>query len=263
MSKIFAYPHNPLPWNAEPIDFAKAAGDVPYMGVYAVETTQRYVPGTRHITWDGRVFKYSKAVGTVGGGRLAFFYADVSTYGIAYTTVANSQVVGDTIVSVASQSFAKDILAGGMVLLYGASYTYYQQRGIIGNNYCSSSQVNINLEAPLSVAITTASTGIEVMPNPYLYIYPDTDAYMGASGIPAARAVSGQFFWQQTWGLCNVEPGMTLGGAYDHQLVTGMGAGACYLHTAAYATTEQSQHIGFVVDKGNSPVPFVMLQISI
>jgi len=263
MSTTFQYPFNPIPWDGTPQDHSGDAADVPYMGLYAVETTQRYIPGTRKLTWDGRVFKYSLATGTVGGGRLAYFLAAVGTYGVAYTTITGSKVVGDVQVSIATQSFAKDVLAGGLVLLYGASYDYYQQRGIIGNNYCSSSQLDIDLDGPLSVAITTASTGIEVMPNPYRYIgaYTDTSS---ASGVPAARAVSGEFFWQQTWGMCNVEPGETISGSsLDRQLVGGIGAGACYMHSAAHATTDQAQHIGWILDAGASPVPFVMLQLSI
>ncbi len=263
MSAYFTYPNAPLGWQANPVDFAGASADVPYMGVYTAETTQRYIPGTRHITWDGRVFKYSLATGTVGGGRLAFFRGDVSTYGIAYTTITGSKAIGATQVSVASQSFAKDVLAGGLVLLYGDDYTYYQQRGIIGNNYCSSTTVNIDLEAPLSVAITTASTGIEVQPNPYRYIG-DNNGYASLSGVPCVRATSTYFFWQQTWGMCNVEPGMTIASAsLDRQLVSGYGAGAVYLHDATHATTDQCQHVGFILDAGTSPVPFVMLQISI
>jgi len=267
MSNYFTYPNNPIPWNGSPKDFSGDSADVPFMGLYAVETVQRYIPGTRHITWDGRVFKYALAADTVGPGRPAGFGASVATNGVAYTTITGSKVVGDVQVSIASQSFAKDILAGGLVLLYGDSYTYYQQRGIIGNNYCSSATLNIDLDGPLSVAITTASTGIEVMPNPYRYIHNGTtinpDA-MSAAGIPAARAVSGEFFWMQTWGMCNVEPGETISGGDCRQLVKRSGTFACGLHTTANAITLQSQHYGFILDSGtSSTVPFVMLQISI
>lgn len=263
MSKIFTKPFRPLDWAASPTDNSGDVANVPRMGLYTAETTQRFIPGTRKMTWDGRVFKYSLAVGTVGGGRLAFFRGDVATYGIAYTTVIGSKVAGDQQVSVSSQSFAKDVLAGGLVLLYGSDYTYYQQRGIMGNNYCSSAQVDIDLDAPLATAITTASTGIEVMPNPYRYIGGNY-GYASLSGIPCTRAVSGEYFWQQTWGMCNVEPGMTIAAAsLDRQLVTGYGAGAVYLHDTTHAVTDQCQHAGFILDAGTAPVPFVMLQISI
>ena len=262
MSKHFTKSFAPIPWNASPIDFAQAAADVPHMGIYTVETTQRFIPGTRHLTWDGRIYKYSLSTGTVGQGRLANHTGSVATYGVAYTTVATSKVVGDQQVRIASQSFAKDVLAGGMVLLYGADYTYYQQRGIMGNNYCSSAQLDIDLEAPLATAITAASTGIEVQPNPYRYVGPYNNESSHA-GVPATRATSGYYFWLQTWGMCNVEPGESMTGAYNRQLVGGMGAGACYLHTTANAITYQSQHIGFILDAGTAVVPFVMLQISI
>lgn len=262
MSKIFTLPHMPITPGGQPHDFAQAAADFPRMGIYTVETTQRYIPGTRHITWDGRVFKYFLGVGTVGGGRLAFFKGDVSTYGVAYTTVCSSKVAGDEQVSIDSQSFAEDILAGGMILLYGSDYTYYQQRGIVGNNYCSSTQLDIDLEGPLATAITEDSTGIEVMPNPYRYIGIQRE-YDAMAGIPTTRVISGQYSWMQTWGMCNLEPGESMTNAYERQLVSGNGAGAVYLHKLD-VTTKSLQHVGFILDQGSSGVvPFVMLQISI
>jgi len=263
MSSIFKYPFNPIPWDGSPQDLSGDSADVPYLGLYTAETTQRFIYGTRKLTWDGRVFKYSKATGTRGGGRLAYFSASVATYGVAYTTVGASQVVGDTQVSISSKSFAEDVLAGGLVLLYGSDYTYNQQRMILGNDYCSSTTLTMYLDAPLATAITSASTAIEVCPNPYRYIA-GVQTYGSCSGLPCTRVVSGESFWQQTWGLCNVEPGMTIGpGSMDYQLVTGYGEGAVYLHDATHATTDQCQHCGFIVDAGNACVPFIMLQISI
>lgn len=260
MSTDFQYNKGPLFDGGSPRDFALTAYEP---GPYLVETTQRFIPGTRYITWNGCVFKYSLASGTVGGGRLAFHAGDVSTYGVAYTTVGDAQVAGDRVITIDSQTFAEDILAGGLVLLYGADYTYYQQRGIVGNNVVSDATVTINLDAPLMTDISADSTGVEVMPNPYRNIA-GNQTYGSCSGLPATRAVSGEYFWQQTWGMCNVEPGMTIAAAsLDRQLVTGYGAGAVYLHDDTHATTDQCQHAGYILDGGTAPVPFVMLQISI
>lgn len=54
MSNKFTLPFNPIEWPAAPHDFS---GDL-NLGIYAKETVQRYVYGTRYITWDGRVYKY-------------------------------------------------------------------------------------------------------------------------------------------------------------------------------------------------------------
>jgi len=59
MSKIFTLPHRPIYDGGSPHDYT---GDN-RLGLYTEETTQRYVHGTRHITWDGRVFKYALAGG--------------------------------------------------------------------------------------------------------------------------------------------------------------------------------------------------------
>lgn len=80
MSKQFTLPFNPFNWPASPIDHAQAIPDTPYMGIYTVETTQRYVYGTRYITWDGRVYKYMGV--TTGGG--------VSYHGVANTLEAQT-----------------------------------------------------------------------------------------------------------------------------------------------------------------------------
>lgn len=263
MSTMFQYPYRPLDWAATPRDLSEDVANVPHMGVYTAETTQRFVPGTRHITWDGRVFKYSLSAGTIGAGLLGFFGGGVTAEGIAYTTVSGGKVAGDEQVSVASQSFAEDVLAGGMMLLYGSDNTYNQNRMIVGNNYCSTSTLTLELEAPLSVAITDASTGIEVQPNPYLYITVN-ETYGSCSGLAATRATTGNYYWQQTWGMCAVTAGHTISGAsLDRQLVTGYGAGAVYKHDATHATTDQCQHAGFILDADATTVPFVMLQISI
>ena len=52
------YPYNPIDWPGNPKDFA---GDN-NLGPYAEETTQRYTPGTRMITWDGKAFKYGRVI---------------------------------------------------------------------------------------------------------------------------------------------------------------------------------------------------------
>jgi len=260
MSTRFQFNKGPLFDGGSPRDMSLVAYEP---GIYLAETTQRFIPGTRYITWDGRVFKYSLATGTVGGGRLAYHKADVATYGVAYTTVGDTQVAGDRQITIDTQTFVEDVLAGGLVLLYGADYTYVQQRGIIGNDAVSGTTVTINLDAPLITGITEDSTGIEVQPNPYRYIG-IVETYGSCSGLPCTRATSGQFFWQQTWGMCNVEPGMTIGASsLDRQLVTGYGAGAVYYHDTTHAITDQCQHAGYILDSGNAPVPFVMLQISI
>ncbi|KKL18965.1 hypothetical protein LCGC14_2470230, partial [marine sediment metagenome] len=75
----FKFPFNPINWPALPHDFT---GDN-NLGIYTSETTQRYVYGTRYITWDGRVYKY---MGLTTGGC-------VSYHGVAGTLSAQTEFV--------------------------------------------------------------------------------------------------------------------------------------------------------------------------
>ena len=47
----FTLPNGPLKWISSPLD---KTGDY-NLGIYTDDTTQRFVYGTRFITWDGRV----------------------------------------------------------------------------------------------------------------------------------------------------------------------------------------------------------------
>ena len=126
LSNKFNYPFNPLSFQAVPHDFT---GDN-QLGLYAAETTQRYVLGTRKLSWDGRVYKYCFSNNTCNPtngamNNTAPFIADDGT-----NEVGNSNVVGDTFITADSQTVAEDLLAGGFVIIYS---TYEQFRGIVGN----------------------------------------------------------------------------------------------------------------------------------
>jgi len=271
MSKIFQYPHGPLGPDATPVDFAKVAADVPYMGIYTTETTQRFVPGTRNITWDGRVFKYGMSDNTCWGGRLCFFGDDeVVSYAVPSATTA----IGDTEIAftaVAHTTVAKDELAGAYVVLYSATGdTLTQFRGIVGNDQSTTgTALTIYLDAPLSVA---TSSGVEIWSNPYLALaYAPTGSTgaltKSAAGVPATYvAVADYFFWVQTWGPCWVAPSvasfttLTTGDSRD---CFAKGDGSIAGRESHGSTVHNSQCIGFIMNEGLSSGPMIMLQLSI
>lgn len=260
----FNYPHLPIYAGAQPHDFAQASTDVPRMGIYAQETTQRYVLATRHITWDGRVFKYARAGNTNYTGQGSLFFQEEQ---VGYTTVGDSQVIGDTTITIDSQTVAEDLWQGGYVIIYGADNSDVQNRGIMGNSAASTSTVTVYLDAPLATAITADSTGVELLGNPYYDLRQAGTNYVSIAGLPAVKATVGQFFWVQTWGICWIAPGEAAVGdtANERQVIFDASVGS--LHEPSDATFgTDAQHAGFIIQKdsaGSGGPPFIMLQISI
>jgi hypothetical protein len=264
MSKNFTFPFTPICDNgAAPMDLSTLGSS---MSIYAQDTVQRFIPGTRYITWDGRVFKYAKSGAALFTGEAAFFGDEEK---VTYVAVAAAQNAGDTQVTVASQSFAKDVLAGGYAIIFGVDNSDVQNRGIVGNNYCSSSTLIIDLDGPLYTALTVAVNAIEVCGNPYIDILYSGSPNRSVAGLPVVEVTAAsKFFWLQTWGICWIAPGVAITGNTQRQFVFAGsdGSGSIKPHTVALATTLQNQHAGFLVNAGtgtDSGAPFIMLQISI
>ncbi len=262
MSKRLQYNKGPLFDGGEPRDFALSTNE---FGVYLAETTQRFVLGTRYITWDGRVFKYCFSNNTCNPANGAMnntapFIADDGT-----NEVGNSNVIGDTSITADSQTVAEDLLAGGFVIIYS---TYEQTRGIIGNTVGSASEIEIYLDAPLTVATTADSTDFAAYYSPYYGLANHQNiSRTSVMCVPATWvSAASMFFWGQTWGPCRVSPGAAGWGnaAGERMLVFGEN-GSTFLHNAATGTTLQYQHAGFIIPLTASAddAPLTMLQISV
>ena len=204
MSKDFQYNKGPLDAveASSPRDFALSTHE---FGVFAAgETTQRFVYGTRYITWDGRVYKY---MGLTTGGCVS--YHGVQNTLEAFTswvaTVAAS--VGDTDMLITDEGITEDQLAGGMIALYKSAIDNTTQRHIIGNEATSGTTTRIYLEAPLSAAMVAADDSVEVYENPYRLVSEASNEYAAWMGVPTITGLSGENVWGQTWGPCLVSPG--------------------------------------------------------
>ena len=231
--------------------------------IYERSATQKHRLGTRVRRGD-RVFRYAKAGNSVYTGQAACHYQQVA---VSYTTLAAVQPAGASIITIASQTFTKDQLQGGSVIIYGADNSDVQNRGIRGNDACSSSTLTVYLDGDLYAAVT-ASLGVEVLHNPYSDIRLPSDHYNSIAGLPAVPATTSYpYFWLQTWGPCWIAPGEAgVGGVSgERQLVFDCSVGALRPHNAALATTLQWQHAGYIINRdssGNDGPPFVMLQIN-
>lgn len=268
MSKVFQYPSNPIPWNASPRDLTAEVADVPFLGIYTKETTQRYIPGTRNIAWDGRVFKYCLSGGVCEPMLGAKYYKHEA---VGYTTVSTTNVAGDTTIGITAathDAFAEDELAGGFLNIFGTTY-YEQFRGIIGNDASGSSAVinNVHLDGPLVLATTGASTGVEVYRNPYNNIIGGYTARgvmpFSYAGVPVRYiSAASYYFWLQSWGPCQVTPQNTgFQAAENHR-------GFYFRHdgtaqaVGALGELDCDQYAGYVIPEGYSAGPLVFLMCS-
>lgn len=217
---------------------------------------------------DGRAFRYCKEHTSEGSGpadpveagRGAKFLGTIGDDGVA-SAVDTAQVVGDSTLHYASQSFAKDELRGGYVIVYSAGSTY-QQAGIVGNTYCSSTPMTVYVDREWATVITSTQY-TEILPNPYLYVGRDTDAHNSVAGVPMSTPTAGQYFWIQTWGPLWHNPGPDgCGGGSGEQRV-------CYNVDGSLRIGEtlnlNSQMAGIILNMdslGNDGPPFINLMIT-
>lgn len=243
----FKFPFNPINWPALPHDFT---GDN-NLGIYTSETTQRYVYGTRYITWDGRVYKY---MGLTTGGC-------VSYHGVAGTLSAQTEFVtavagtaGDREYVVTDASaIAEDQLAGGMIELYKATIDNSTSIHIVGNDIANGTNVRLHLEFPLSVDMTT-SDNVEVYENQYRLVSETTNTFAPWLGIPTVTAATGFNVWVQTWGPSLVTPVNTTvddAAANERMLFWAPNAG---IAEVAVVTAGQNQVAGYIWNVGTGGI---------
>lgn len=254
MSKIFTLPHGPLGPDATPQDFT---GDY-VLGIRAVETTQRFIYGTRHLTWDGRVFKYSNAVASCYSYHGAAAAEDAA---LSWTTNAVPTYAGDRSCTVAVGSRAVDDLAGGYLMINDHSSTDTTWLfGIVGNEASVSTTTIIYLDGAIPAALTT-DDDFEVFENPYRELSEATNSYAAWVGVPANSASATYKLWTQTWGPAYISPGEDVDdpGADTRTLRWGSNAS---LFTES--SKPEAQIAGFILNQGSANIagPLIMLKCS-
>lgn len=263
MSNHFTKPFNPLEWQASPHDF----GSDNLLGIYAPDTTQRYVYGTRYLTWDGRVFKYFNA-----GAAITTSHVDYALYFAGghrsawYLTFANTHKVGDksVIVTFATSDIttcAEDELAGGTMVMYKSGIANQQVRQIVGNTKDISSVVTVYLEAPLATVLTASVDAYEVLANPWANLqssFATNSQTTSMAGMPVTPVVSGSKSWVQTWGIARgswTEPAGAERSLYYM-------ANGSFAHRGDVASGTD-QRVGVCILPGTEHSAFFMLQCSI
>ena len=259
MSKKFQFNSGPLFGGGEPRDFALSTHE--FGPNSPGETIQRFVYGTRYITWDGRVFKY---MGLTTGGCVSYHGVASTLAAVTGFTTSVAASLGAINMLITDTGIAEDQLAGAFIELYKATIDNSTQRQIIGNDATSGTTTRIYLEFPLSAAMT-ASDSVEVFENPYRLVSEASIQSAAWMGVPTVTASSGENIWGQTWGPCIVSPGNTSidDPAANERSVYWWNNGTIAEAASSQATSE-SQHAGYILNEGSSGIagPIIYLMCS-
>lgn len=259
MSNIFQFPFRPLDWAATPRDFAESVPDTPFLGVYTSETTQRFVYGTRYITWDGRVFKY---MGLTTGGCVSYHgVASTAAAVLSFTTNPVEVPAGSLSVTATVATITEDQLAGAFVEIYKSTIDNSEFRAIVGNDATSGSTTRMFLEAPLAT-ISTTSDSHEIFANPYRLVSEATNQFAAWVGVPGVTASSGSNVWAQTWGPALISPvNATLDDPAGDERTVFWGNNAGIGEEAHTGITTANQYAGYILNSGTGiagPMIFLM-----
>jgi len=272
--------------------FLPAIGDVefelPGGTPYEVDTVQKYPLGTI-IRRGGRTYVYSYASGDVHTEVMAYKAKKTNTVAVAPTqaTAAEQAIAypGETLAAGAAGSkyvtvtidteigvlttgvLAENELAGGYIVIGNGSGQHPQNRMIVSHPALTTTggSLTLKLDSPLERAVTAATTTIELMESPFYCLKADNSGgeYVTYLGVATAEAVSGEFFWLQTWGPAWItSDGNTCDSAMDRTIVV-VGDGS--VRSSNDVTLESGfQKVGIALDmsgSGASNAPFVLLQM--
>jgi len=262
--------------------------------IYSASTTAdpEWHVGDRVVLPDGRVFRYAKASGVCvaqmgaayikkcNAWAVAPVQATMAAPGFPATAAATVGKAGSIYVSYTCASpfgeagtgvIAADELRGGYVVIGNGVAQTPQVRGIIGNVALAAAGIHtIKLDAPLTADVTVASTGIEVIGNPYLGLInigssAPYQGYVSWMGVPAVTVAASQYFWLQTAGPCWLTSNGNTCYAADSRDIFFVADGSVRSGDALTYASHAYQRAGFGIDMSSSAAsnsPFVMLQIS-
>ena len=261
-TNAFTLPNGPLKWISSPLDKSSDYN----LGIYTADATQRFVYGTRFITWDGRVYKYCNAVAQVYSYWGAHAYEDESA---GWAALPSANYAGERKQVVTLGSRTENDLAGGYIMINDNSATqttYFY--GIVGNND-TATVTTIYLDGALPVT-TTTSDACEIFENPYRETKAHAAGICAVVAVPAMSAAAGYKYWGQTYGPAYISPtNATLDdpGVTEHTVYFSYEGTTGGLIEAAVGSSE-AQHAGFILNAdissaGSMAGPLIMLQISI
>jgi len=234
--------------------------------------------GTRQVSWDGKVHKYSHAVGNCSTELLSYSAHQYQSlnWSAVVSGAKDSKIIVVTVGGSdgdGSGNIAVNYLAGGQLLVTNFSgLTRSFTVGIVSNTVVSGGgAMTIVIDTPLPVLLT-ASQVVEGMGCCYreLMAVVNCPADSSMVGRPTASATALlPYHWEQTWGPCWLTPNngnstVDVGNTnYNNQVVAWNGTIGPHDDVAH---GEYAQHIGFVMNRTRAGTtqgaPFIMLQIA-
>lgn len=231
--------------------------------LYTKQLTKNCALATRRVTWDGRVFKYSKSAGACYTGRGA---APSQARAISGNCAAAVLSGADTI-TFAAQTFDADELKGGFISIFGnpggaPNDADCPFRRILSNTACAGTTLTITVEHAFDRAIDDAQF-CEVYYNPYAELSKPTAGNVSYLGVPNVYvSAADYYFWLQTWGECWITPQLASFQALPHYRDAYFKEDGSICARAAHDTITNHQRAGFMIPPGFTAGPMVMLQIS-
>lgn len=243
--------------------------------IETVDTEQQYPLGT--IFRDGdRSYRYAYASGDVKPYWGVYKPKKSNTNAVAPTQATGAGAIGSLTVTVTIDTeigvlttgvLSENELAGGYVVIGNGSNQYPQTRQIVSHVALATTggSLTLTLDRPLGVAVTAATTRIELIECPYYCVKADGlgTGYESYIGVAACVASSGQYFWVQTWGpVWITSDGNTCDSVGDRTLVWQSNGSV----VSSNDVTMESGFLvaGFALDMssvGGSNAPFVFLQM--
>lgn len=271
MSKNFTLPCGPVLWHAAPHDYSGNN----LLAYYARETTQRYIYGTRALTWDGKVFRYCLAESAVYAGYGAFNGANATVARLINSVTPAAYAAGDrditiTIAGTEGQAgdgkLAEDELAGARIVIGHGGEALTESRTVVGNDISTGAgTIILTLDYPLALA-HDAGVACELPLNPYRYLHRTATSYASVMCVPNLYTAAAYNFWGQTKGPCWCVPGgsdASPGDTASDRSAYFVGDGSVNFGTSLTLETGY-QLAGYCIDttaSGTSAMPTIMLML--
>jgi len=244
-------------------------GQTALQGLCVAQTTKNCEFGTRRVTWDGRVFRYSLAGARCDTYIGNIFFNSIGTgagdVGIDWSALAATSAIGATSVTMTNQgghTIAANALVGGLIILNPSSGTnnaVIQQRRITANTAATlNGTCVISFAEPLVRALTVNVAYGYCMPSMYSDIRAaqviGNAGRMSFIGYAAGECdVAGKYHWEQTWGKISASLyGSAVGKTQYMREVVFRYDGNLIHRGATGATGLEGQTAGYILDNNTA-----------
>ncbi len=263
--------------NLPTLDFAPLVGPVSRPADFLqLLAPQAHPYGRRYLTWDGKVFKYCAALGTLNAGYGAANGANVTVARLINSVTPLAYVAGQneiTVTIAATEGYAGDgvvaehELVGAQIVLGHGAAALTEQRTIMANTAVASGggTTRVRLDEPLALA-HAAGVACECPLNPYRYLVSGNYNYNAFMAVPNQVVTSGYNWWGQTAGPCWCVPGggdASPGDTVNDRMAFFVGDGSVNFGTSLTIETGY-QFAGYCIDttaSGTSAMPLIYLML--